>query len=609
MCGIVGITPVNNLDLVRQMNNQIIHRGPDDEGYYFDESSGVSLGMRRLSIIDLHSGNQPMSNEDDTIYVVCNGEIYNSPELRKSLLKKGHQFKTDHSDIEVILHLYEEYGFDLLSHLNGMFAFVLFDKKKQLLFGARDRLGIKPLYYSFKDNKLAYSSEIKSMLQLPWISKEVDLQSTSDYLSYQFIPSPNSPIKDIKKIPAGNYFVFDLANKDFAIHEYWSIDINPISMSRNDWIERVRSEMLAAVKRWTLSDVPIGVSLSGGIDSSALVGFLAKAGYSDIKTFSIGFSDDSLAKYDELDLAKKVSEHWGTEHLEVKLVAKTVLSDLDSMVYSLDEPYGGGLPSWFVYKTMADHVKVGLTGTGGDELFGNYGKAKLYTDRKQQKLRAIAKALIKNRSLEEANYYTKFPHAAYSWMYLRDFHKKDLVLKNNSEFKDCRPSEDLIEELWKNKNTSDPRDITTYFDFPNQLAEEFLHVTDRFSMAHSIEARVPFLDHTLVETVMQIPAEMRISDGIPKQFLKDVVEDLIPPDVFSAKKRGFILPLKEWTRGELRDLVETYLSPQYINQQQIFNPKLYEKMVQPHLKGIKDNTNFIWTLLMYQLWYDKLSAS
>ncbi|MDM8553375.1 asparagine synthase (glutamine-hydrolyzing) [Desulfococcaceae bacterium HSG7] len=607
MCGIVGIYPIEELNLLDAMNKMIVHRGPDDDGHYYDDTTGVALSMQRLSIIDLESGHQPISDENNQIWVVCNGEIYNSPELRVELMERGHHFRTQNSDVEVLVHLYEDHGIDMLHQLNGMFAFVLYDRKKRLLFGARDRLGIKPLYYSHSDNTFAFASEMKALLTLPWISKELNRQSLSDYLSFQFIPAPQSPFSDIAKLPAGHRFVYSLQDKNLDISSYWKFKIAPLRLSRQEWIKRVRKELQDAVMRWSLSDVPIGVSLSGGIDSSSLVGLLATAGYNNIRTFSVGFEGEELQRYDELALARSVAERWGAEHIECRVNPLSVLEDIEKMVYHLDEPYGGGLPSWYVYRMMAKHVKVGLTGTGGDELFGNYKKAWHYQHRKQHALRALLKAILKHRSFAEAIDHFRFPHATYSWMYFRDFQKRSVLFRDTNTLDGLHPTEELIENVWLESQTQDPRDVIPLIDFPNQLAEEFLHVTDRFSMAHSIEARTPFLDHTLVETVMQIPADMRIGQTHPKQLLLDAVKDLLPEDVLHARKRGFILPLKEWTRKEFRDLIEEYLSPSYLTKQGIFSERLYKHIVLPHLRGTQNHTDFVWTLLMFQLWYNSFA--
>ena len=375
MCGIVGLTDTNSFHLIPAMNNLLAHRGPDDSGELIDREHSVALAMRRLAIIDLETGSQPLSNEDESIWVICNGEIYNSPELRRELLNKGHNFKTSNSDIEVLLHLYEENGTDLLHKLNGMFAFVLYDKKKGVLFGARDRIGIKPFYYICKDGKFAFASELKSLLTLPWVSKEINFTSLYHYVSLQFVPAPDSIFTDIKKLPAGHFFRYNLKQKQLDIDKYWDLDVTHFEeRSVDEWLEIIRDNLKESVKRWTLSDVPIACSLSGGLDSSSMVGFLAQLGMADIRTYSLGFTSPDEQGCNELPIALKVAKKWGTKHYEIVLEPEKVLEDIKQMVWHLDEPYGGGLPSWYVYERIGRDVKVCLTGTGGDELFGNYGK-------------------------------------------------------------------------------------------------------------------------------------------------------------------------------------------------------------------------------------------
>lgn len=348
MCGIVGITEPESFRFLSAMNEMVRYRGPDERGDYFDADQGVALAMRRLSIIDLASGHQPMTNEDGTIWVVCNGEIYNSPELRSKLEAQGHQFKTINSDVEVLVHLYEEKGKEMLEDLNGMFSFVIYDQKQHMLFAARDRMGIKPLYYSLKNGRLAFSSELKSLLSLPWISRDINFTSLYHYLSLQFIPAPESIFIDIKKLPAGHSFTYDLKRRQLDVKRYWELDAHhaeerPIE----EWRELIRKELTEAINRWTLSDVPIACSLSGGLDSSAIVGLLAESGVSDLRTYSLGFAAPEEQGCNELPLARKVAERWGTKHHEVILEPGRLLDDLERMVWHLDEPYGGA--SFVVY--------------------------------------------------------------------------------------------------------------------------------------------------------------------------------------------------------------------------------------------------------------------
>ena len=372
MCGIVGFIGKNAPVLLKAMADSLYHRGPDESGEFIDKESKVSLAMRRLSIIDLETGSQPMSNENETIRVVCNGEIYNFKELKKDLVSKGHIFKTHHSDTEVLIHLYEEKGFDMLKCLNGMFAFVIYDKRKHILFGARDRVGIKPLYYSLKQGIFSFASELKTLLLDQEIIKEIDTQSLYDYLSFQCIASPRTIIKGVNKLEPASYFVFDINTRNLKLNKYWDLSFTDEITDIAKAVELIREETKRAVVDWSLSDVPIACSLSGGIDSSSIVGILSKYGKKELSTFSLGFKD--VKNIDELKLARHTAQIYNTKHHEVILEPEDVLLDLDKMVECLDEPYGGGIPSWFIFKIMKGKVKVALTGSGGDELFGNYGK-------------------------------------------------------------------------------------------------------------------------------------------------------------------------------------------------------------------------------------------
>lgn len=604
MCGIVGLTDKENFHLLYNMNNLMSYRGPDDSGEFIDQDNGVALGMRRLAIIDLCSGKQPMSNEDESLWVICNGEIYNSPELREELLKKGHGFKTKNSDIEVLLHLYEEKGTDLLHDLNGMFAFVIYDKTKKVIFGARDRTGIKPFYYTFKNGKFAFASELKCLLLLPWVSKEINFTSLYHYISLQFIPAPDSIFTDIKKLSASNFLIYDMNRNHLQINEYWSLNVNQIEERPIDeWIEIIRDRLQEAVKRWTLSDVPIACSLSGGLDSSTIVGILARLGMNDIRTYSLGFEGEDEQEYNELPLARKVSKRWGTKHCEVILKPERVLDDLDRMVWHLDEPYGGGLPSWYIYELIGRDVKVCLTGTGGDELFGNYGKYKIYEKGGWYRNLKMIKDSVRHRSYREIKDGYNFPTGHFYHRYFSDAVKDEIIFTGDHPSK--VKTEYYLAELWKKSGADNPRNAVAYVDFKLQLPEEFLLVTDRFSMAHSVEARTPFLDHLLVELVFKIPPIIRTGGEEPKAFFKKVVEDLHPEEVLESPKKGFILPLEAWTRKELKPLIEDLLSPNYLKRQGVFSNRLCEQIIKPHLSCKTNYTQQVWTILMFQLWHRK----
>lgn len=605
MCGIVGLTDTNNFHFLSKMNNLLKYRGPDDSGEYVHESQNVAFAMRRLAIIDVETGKQPMQDSEGDLCIIFNGEIYNAPELRRKLIAKRFKFLTKNSDTEVLLNLYKEKGQGMLNYLNGMFSFVIHDKRKRLLFGARDNAGIKPFYYSFKAGKFAFASELKSLLVLPWVSRDINFASLYHYISLQFIPAPDSIFDDIKKLPAGHFFVYNLDNKSLKIEKYWDLHFNKITNKPVDfWIKTLRKNIENAVKRWTLSDVPIACSLSGGLDSSSIVGILAKSGMENIKTYSLGFDKENEQEYNELLLARNVAQKWKTEHHEVILKSKEVIKDLKKMVWHLDEPYGGGLPSWYVHKIISKDVKVALTGTGGDELFGNYGKFSAYEQKRFYYWRNLLGA-IKRRSIRDIKNYFKYPAGHFYPRYFSDAFKDEKILVKNNRYNDILKTEALLEKTWNASETKNHRNSVAYVDFKMQLPEEFLFVTDRFSMAHSIEARVPFLEKNLVELAFQIPPSIRTNSQDHKYLLKKVVSDLLPKKVLSASKKGFVLPLKFWTRNDLKYLIEEKLSHNYLVEQNIFSPKIWKNIITPHLTERKDNTQQVWTLLMFQLWYEE----
>ncbi len=614
MCGIVGVIGRQDPGWLSKMNEVLCHRGPDDLGEYRDAAASVSLAMRRLSILDIGGGHQPMSNDDGTLWVVHNGEIYNSPEIRARLTANGVPFRSSHSDTEVLLHLYERNGTDMLWELNGMFAFVIYDKNRRRLFGARDRFGIKPLYLHESPGGLAFASELKSLLVLPDVRREVDPAALFHYMSLLYVPGESSIIRGVRRLPPAHWFTYELKTRTFRSQCYWNLDVSSEQhKSEQDWAAGIREQLRDAVGRWTLSDVPVGCSLSGGIDSSAIVGLLAETGHR-VKTYSLGFTGADEQDWNELPLARQVARKWGTEHHELVVQPEELLRDLVKMVWHLDEPYGGGLPAWNVFQFMRQHVTVGLTGTGGDEVFGNYGKfGTLEKGFWGQLGMSYRRALGNNghtvsgpsrlvRPLWEAACDSPMKRYFNSWYYLSDPVKRERVFRASAE---QRPPDTatLLEELHKSSQTRNVRDGIAYVDMKTQLADEFLFMTDRFSMAHSLEARVPFLDHRFVEFVFRIPADQRTRAGDPKILLKKAVEDLLPPELLSARKRGFVLPIRLWLRKELRPLAESLLSRKRLAQQEIFQPGFYDSFVSPHLEGQADYTWQVWAALMFQLWH------
>ena len=604
MCGIVGLAGARDSQIIRAMNGSQRHRGPDDEGYYFDEADAVALAMRRLSIVDLAGGHQPMSTPDGAIWIVFNGEILNAPELRRQLESEGCRFTTGHSDTEVLIWLYAQYGERMLEKLNGMFAFVIHDRRRRILFGARDHFGIKPLYYAFDGTRFAFASELKSLKKVPWLGRELNRQALSHYLSFQCVPSPQTIYQAMAKLPAAHAFTLDLKRMEFKSARYWrppSGGEDKRDLSPRQLAGIVRGELENAVARWMLSDVPVACSLSGGVDSSAILGLMAGRAAAPVKTYSLGFED--APDLDERHLARLAARRWNSEHHEIVLQSGGLLDDLDAMVDSLDEPYAGGLPSWFVFKGMAGQVKVCMTGTGGDELFGNYGKWRVYENRWQGLRQSIGLARRNPRWLGD---WLRYRRGGRYPLYFRHSDKRGYLLEPAGLA--CAASEALVETLWDEGKPATLRDAVRIIDLQIQLPDEFLHMTDRFSMAHSIEARPPFLDRQLAESLMSLPAHVRIGDGPLKHVLIDAVRDLLPGELLSAPKKGFILPMSAWLRGPLKPRVEHLLGREYLRRQGLFKTEVFERLVKPHLSGRQDKSWQLWTLLMFQLWHERSLA-
>lgn len=600
MCGIAGTTHLADRPHLAGLLAAMTHRGPDDAGTYFAERDSVAIGMRRLSILDLSGGHQPMTNETGSIWIVFNGEIFNSPELRRELENQGHQFRTRNSDTEVLIHLYEQHQRDMLKRLNGMFAFVIYDAERRQLFGARDRAGIKPFYYTDVGGRFAFASELKCLLTLPWLSREHDPESLYHYFSLQTTPAPRTILRDVRKLPAGSCFTWDLASQQLRVDRYWKLPIRPDrETTKEQFVERLRSKLTESIQRWTLSDVPLACSLSGGLDSSAVVGIASQLGIGRLKTYSVGFSGANMQEYDELPLARLVAQRWGTEHHEIVLDPRTLLDDLDRMVWHLDEPYGGGLPSWYVFREISSSCKVALTGTGGDELFGNYQKWSPWERNRWRQGRRMLKQSWQWKNPGIMRNWLRFPDAGLFPRYLPDAVKDSLLFDRLH-----RPSvttETLLQSLWNESRADNPRDAIAAIDFQLQLPEEFLSMTDRFSMAHGVEARVPFLDHELIELAFTVPAELRTRSGDPKYLEREIVAPYVPAELLRARKKGFVLPLREWTRHELRDMVGDLLGPQALRDAGL-STRVWDDIVQPHLDERRDWTQQVWTLLMYQLW-------
>lgn len=595
MCGIVGIHGPQSAEWVERMNKAQIHRGPDDSGIYRDADHAVSLAMRRLSIIDLAGGHQPMVSADGRYVLVYNGEIYNAPDLRIELERAGEHFVSDHSDTEVLFKVLQREGRAALPRFNGMFAFAFFDRSAGRLLCARDRMGIKPFYYTCQAGRFAFASELKSLLALPFISHNIDRQSLFHYLSLLYVPGEHSIIDGVLRLPPAHYLDYDLASGRCEVASWWRMHFEPDNgVADAEWPERIRATLDGAVRRWSMADVPVGASLSGGLDSSAVVAVARNAGV-DVRTFSLGFSGAGEAAWNELPLARQVAERWDTRHEEIVLRPETLLDDLDQMVAALDEPYAGGLPSWNVFKLMGRSVKVGLTGTGGDELFGNYGKwlplerrlPRLYLARRTRRVDA---AMFAERMFDRFYYFS-------------DADKRAFLTDGGAG---CEDTSAMLFGCFQGAGEADARDAVAVTDIGTQLPDEFLHMTDRFSMAHSLEARTPFLDNEFVNLVRRIPAHMRTNRREYKGLLRQAVAPLLPAELLQAPKKGFVIPLGLWLRGRLSGLVQELLDPKRLAQEGIFRPDFYQRYVVPHLAGNADHTQQIWAVLMFQLWHEQM---
>ena len=557
MCGIAGVVGAWDDSLLERLGASLRHRGPDGGGVVTHED--VALVARRLAIIDIEGGEQPMTSPSGRCSIVFNGEIYNSPALRAELERRGRRFATDHSDTEVVLALWEERGESALRELNGMFAFALLDRERAELVLVRDRLGIKPLYYT-TSGRFAFASELRALLHAG-VERELDDESLFHYLSLRFVPGERSIFRGVRRLEPGHLLRYDLRAQTANVSSWWKLEFGTDGDA-----ESLRGALRDAVVRWTLADVPVAVSLSGGLDSSAVTALLAESG-AHVRTYTLGFEGEE----GELALARSLAERWGTDHHEAVVDADELLDDLLAMVWALDEPYGGGLPSWYVYRFMADDVKVGLTGTGGDELFGNYRR---FVPFERARLRRLRGADVRRYHFEPSYYFT-------------DAEKRELGVEGPS-------TAALLQRTFDDSGSANARDSVLYLDTTTQLPDEFLHVTDRFSMAWSLEARTPFLDHELVELVASIPPDVRTDADDPKRLLREAVADLLTPAHLEAPKRGFVFPLARWLREELRPLAESVLSPEHLRRQGIFRADA---------DFLSLDAERLWPVLMFQLWH------
>lgn len=628
MCGIVGLyrwaeDPEVVRTHVRTMCRAIVHRGPDDEGLFAQESIG--LGMRRLSIIDVGGGHQPMDNEDGTVTVVFNGEIYNFHALRDELERRGHRFKTN-SDTEVIVHTYEEDGPDCVKHFNGMFAFAVWDHRRQRLFLARDRMGIKPLYYVQLGGKLAFASEVKALLALPEVSRVLDMESAARYFRLGFVPAPGTLFQGVRKLPAGWSLTAEKGRVD--PHRYWDWEFKQptANWSFEESRDRLRDVLRVAVVDQMVSDVPLGAFLSGGVDSTGIVAFMREASTHRVQTFSIGF-DARHAYHNEAPFAEAAAKALGTKH-ETLIVHPNVVELLPELIEKLDEPLTDTsfILSYLVSELAHGHVKVALSGLGGDELFGGYRRylgASLWNTLSwipAATRQAVGSQLERRLSADRGSVFGNLGrygkalgralHLSMGEQYLSLLSVLSAEQVNallSRPLGSVDPGEELV-DLYEQAAAVEPVDRLAYVDAKTVLPESLLLLSDKMGMATSLEVRVPFLDNRVVDFVAQVPSRYRLRRFQLKRLLKAALKGVVPDFVLNRSKRGFGTPMGTWLREDLKPMVARMLDPDRLRRGGLFNPDTVRTMLSVHDARKEDFTEGIMALVVFELWRERFQV-
>jgi asparagine synthase (glutamine-hydrolysing) len=615
MCGIAGMVQTHpdgavNVATIHQMCEAIVHRGPDDEGIFV--KAGVGLGMRRLSIIDLAGGHQPVFNEDKTVWIVFNGEIYNFPELRSQLQARGHRFST-HTDTEVIVHLYEEEGAECVHKLRGMFAFALYDERACQLLLARDRVGKKPLHYALHNGCLLFASEMKSILAVKPELAKLNGPALLQYMYFGYIPDPETAFEPIQKLPPGHLLEFKKG--EVRIRQYWDFPrygtYEPAC--EEELLEELEFRLAEAVRIRLIADVPLGAMLSGGADSSTVVALMARATSQPVKTFSVGFRH---ADFDETPYARLVAQKFGTDHHEL-ILEPDLIETVEMLTHHLEEPFGDSsmLPTYFISCLARKHVKVVLSGDGGDEAFAGYDRYRIHlTDRSYKWIPRWAGLWYRDHVHPLIPYRVPGRNLAYSislpWeerytegVSLQSFQREMGVLSNDFVALDCTPLKSFREYLDK-APAQDPLSRVLYLDSKTYLPGDILTKVDRMSMATSLEARVPLLDHVFLEWVTALGPQWKMRNGAQKFIVKKLAERVgVPSEVLNRPKQGFSLPLGHWMRGELKDLVLSTLLDSRTLQRGYFNANGLKLMLDEHFQGRRDHSARLWRLLIFELWH------
>ncbi len=613
MCGIAGIvggTPGSvDTQTIHRMCQAIVHRGPDDEGIFVKD--GVGLGMRRLSVIDLSGGHQPVFNEDRTVWLVYNGEIYNFLELRKELEKRGHRFYTN-SDTEVIVHLYEDLGADCVKKLRGMFALALYDERNDRLLLARDRLGKKPLHYALSHGRLLFGSEIKTILAVEPELAKVNSDALLQYFYFGYIPDPATAFTPIQKLPPGHVLEFEAGK--ITVRKYWDLpEYGTYSPAgEEECLEELEHRLAEAVRIRLIADVPLGAMLSGGTDSSTVVALMARASSRPVKTFSIGFRH---ADFDEAPYARMVAEKFGTEHYEL-ILEPNVVETIETLTRSLEEPFGDSsmLPTYYVSCLARKHVTVALSGDGGDEAFAGYERYRIHLqDRSHEWIPQWAGRLYRQGIHPFIPYKVPGRSLAYSislpWqerytegVSFQPF-QREMALLSEDFVGSAQPLK-LFREYLDHAPAHDPLSRVLYLDSKTYLPGDILTKVDRMSMLTSLEARVPMLDHIFLEWVTSLTPEWKMRNGIQKYILRKLAERVgVPKEVLYRPKQGFALPLGHWMRNELKDLVLSVMLDPVTLQRGYFSPAGVRRLLDEHFQGRRDHSARIWRLFMFELWH------
>jgi asparagine synthase (glutamine-hydrolysing) len=627
MCGITGKIYLNTGTVsagdMEKMNLAIAHRGPDDSGTYISPNQKIGLGHQRLSIIDLsHFGHQPM-NYMNRYWIVFNGEIYNFQALKKNLQKeKIYTFKSD-TDTEVIMALYHKYGTDCLQHLRGMFSFAIYDDKEKTLFCARDRVGKKPFKYYLDDKIFIFASELKAILTQTDYKKEPDYVAIRHYLTFQYCPAPFTGFKNIKKLEPAHYLLIDLKTNQTKLERYWKLDYSEkLDLSIGGWKEKIINKLEESVKLRMIADVPLGAFLSGGIDSSAIIGMMSKFSPTPIKTFSIGFSEK---KYDELEYAKIVAHKFKTDHTEF-IVKPEAMEILPELVRLYEEPFAdsSAIPTYYLSKLTREHVTVAMSGDGGDENFAGYfrhtiQKLSLQLDylRFFNKLPAniiarIPLENIKSELLSKIFLFLSYLPLAYrkryaSYMYRQNNHiENNLFTENFQKITSRENSLDLIVDKFNESATENKLDQTLYADFATYLPDDLMTKVDLASMSVALETRSPFLDHEFIELTAKIPSNLKIKNfNQTKWILKEALKDLLPDQIINRSKKGFETPLNIWLKNQMKDYSNDLLLSERTRNRNIFNEATVKKLLHIQQNTSVDLSHKIWSMIILENWFRK----